>query len=210
MQDGAPGFPHIAGTLVKYDHPSCKMSDASNIFAATQAASGNSTLIRRSLPFRAPLFKTTRDGRDAFSHLSQTPAAPNIRVSFVNLNHINYQRASRCRASSSGPFCASNKLLQELPASQNDEDSYILAVMIALAQQAEANGAKWETRIVTTSTQGNGGDRQDVFSIYTGIVPGALLAMFRDPEKACDPGDVKFTIRYQKVPAWPVLGLEKR
>jgi len=49
--------------------------------------------------------------------------------------------------------------------------------------------------------QGNGGDMQDIFSIYTGIVPGALLAMFRDLETACDPGDVEFTIRYQKVPA---------
>ncbi|RYP34255.1 hypothetical protein DL767_004378 [Monosporascus sp. MG133] len=94
-----------------------------------------------------------------------------------------------------------------------DEDQYILAVMIALAQQAAYseiassraafNPRDLKIRVLSTS------EDDDSFIVYTAIVPAAFLRMFHEPEKA-PRGDTKIQISYAQVPIWPVLGLKER
>lgn len=83
-----------------------------------------------------------------------------VPLAFVNLKYVDSQRASRFkvwRRSSDEPVCALSKMQYKLLTLQNaDEDPYIVAVLVALARQAEANGAKMEARLVTAFTRANG------------------------------------------------------
>ena len=89
-----------------------------------------------------------------------------------------------------------------------DEDAYILAVMIAIAQQASYSHISFHPRdqkvkVLTTS------EDDESFVVYNGIVPAAFLQMLHEPEKAPQ-GDAEIKIEYTQVPVWPVLGLKER
>lgn len=92
-----------------------------------------------------------------------------VPLAFVNLKHIDYRRANRLqvhRASCNEPVRALNKIHHKLPTPENaDKDPYIIAVMIALAQQAEDQEMDVLVHVLTTSTQKNGDHKQDAFSI---------------------------------------------
>ncbi|KAK6840953.1 hypothetical protein PG987_001813 [Apiospora arundinis] len=152
------------------------------------------------------------DGCQGFlSSICANSVVAKVPLAFVNLKYIDYRRANRLqvrRASCNEPVRALNKIHHKLLAAENaDKDPYIIAVTIALAQQAEEKETDVLVRVLTTSTQKNGDHKQGAFSIYKATVPGALLAMFRNPGKAYGLGDAGFITENQKVAAWPVLGL---
>lgn len=96
-----------------------------------------------------------------------------------------------------------------MPKNEN-EDQYILAVAIALAQQSAYNNLDFapkdtKVKIVTTSLD----EQDECFIVYTATVPAAFLRMFHEPEKAPQ-GDTAIQIEYTQVPMWPVLGLKER
>ncbi|KAI1323497.1 hypothetical protein F5Y16DRAFT_383720 [Xylariaceae sp. FL0255] len=93
-----------------------------------------------------------------------------------------------------------------------DEDSYFIAIMIAMAQYSVypdiRSGADFapqdvKVRVMTVS------EDDSAFIVYTATVPAGLLCMFHEPEKAA-PSDSEIKIDYAYVPAWPVLGLKER
>ncbi|EMR71713.1 hypothetical protein UCREL1_1230 [Eutypa lata UCREL1] len=89
-----------------------------------------------------------------------------------------------------------------------DEDQYILAVIIALAQQSAYGNGEFtpkdvKVRVLTTS------EEDESFVVYTATVPAGFLRMFHEPEKAPQ-GDTEIRIDYTQVPIWPVLGLKER
>ncbi|KAI1099642.1 hypothetical protein F4804DRAFT_321414 [Jackrogersella minutella] len=102
----------------------------------------------------------------------------------------------------------SRKLLPKNP----DEDQVILAIMISMAQQhTYANVYKGKgfvpkdvhVRVITID------EAHDSFIVYTSVIPAAFLGMFHEPSKA-PRGDAHVTIRYQRIPAWPVFGLREQ
>ena len=74
-----------------------------------------------------------------------------------------------------------------------------MAVMVARAQRPGADRARMEVRVVTTSTQKNGGD---TFCIDKATVPGMRLAMFSNPAKLYDLGDAQSIIKCHGATAW--------
>ncbi|KAI1373848.1 hypothetical protein F4677DRAFT_190599 [Hypoxylon crocopeplum] len=102
----------------------------------------------------------------------------------------------------------SRKLIPKNP----DEDQYILATMLAMAQQ-HVYGSMFsgrgfapkdvQVRVMTTSS------KDESFIVYSSVVPAAFLSMFHEPHKA-PRGDARVIIEYQHVPVWPVLGFKER
>ncbi|RYP64994.1 hypothetical protein DL770_009092 [Monosporascus sp. CRB-9-2] len=149
---------------------------------------------------------------------SATSNAPIL--AYVSRSQLNHVRRN-CFRVLAGPNRIYNGPVHRLQALRSkmlmpknqDEDQYILAVMIALAQQAAYseiassratfNPRDLKIRVLSTS------EDDDSFIVYTGIVPAAFLRMFHQPEKA-PRGDTKIQISYAQVPIWPVLGLKER
>ncbi|RYP64488.1 hypothetical protein DL771_008732 [Monosporascus sp. 5C6A] len=141
-------------------------------------------------------------------------------LAYVSRSQLNHVRRN-CFRVLAGPNRTYNGPVHRLQALRSkmlmpknqDEDQYILAVMITLAQQAAYseitssratfNPRDLKIRILSTS------EEDDSFIVYTGIVPAAFLRMFHEPEKAPQ-GDTKIQISYAQVPIWPVLGLKER
>ncbi|KAI1418026.1 hypothetical protein F5Y13DRAFT_150405 [Hypoxylon sp. FL1857] len=93
-----------------------------------------------------------------------------------------------------------------------DEDHFILATMIAMAQEHAYENVFFGTDFAPTDIQVRVltvSDEDQSFIVYTGVIPAAFLSMFHEPSRA-PPGDAKITIQYQRVPIWPVLGLKER
>ncbi|KAI1139976.1 hypothetical protein F5Y05DRAFT_380666 [Hypoxylon sp. FL0543] len=93
-----------------------------------------------------------------------------------------------------------------------DEDHYILAIMIGMAQEHAYESVFFgsgfapkdvQVRVLSVS------DEDHSLIVYTTIIPAAFLAMFNELDKA-PRGDASITIQYQRVPVWPVLGLKER
>ncbi|KAI1781243.1 hypothetical protein F4818DRAFT_398475 [Hypoxylon cercidicola] len=140
-------------------------------------------------------------------------------LAYVSRSHLNFLRRNcfRIQPFPDGSFNSlihrlqqlrSRKLIPKTP----DEDQYILATMITMAQQ----------HVYTSMDAGTGFEPKDIrvgvismsredasFVVYTAVISTALLAMFHYPDKA-PPGDPKITVEYQRVPVWPVLGLKER
>ncbi|KAI0484082.1 hypothetical protein GGR56DRAFT_612251 [Xylariaceae sp. FL0804] len=117
------------------------------------------------------------------------------------------------RGPSNAPVCRLQQLRSKNLMPKNaDEDQYLIAVMIAMAQHS-VYGNMWQgtdfeprdtpVRVVTTS------EGEENLIVYSATVPEALLMMFHDPDKA-PRGNTQFEIEYARVPVWPVLGLKER
>ncbi|RYP19857.1 hypothetical protein DL765_003111 [Monosporascus sp. GIB2] len=141
-------------------------------------------------------------------------------LAYVSRSQLNHVRRN-CFRVLAGPNRIYNGPVHRLQALRSkmlmpknqDEDQYILAVMITLAQQAAysetaSSGATFHPRDLKIRVLSTSED-DDAFIVYTGIVPAAFLRMFHEPEKA-PPGDTKIHISYAQVPIWPVLGLKER
>ncbi|RYP47923.1 hypothetical protein DL768_006078 [Monosporascus sp. mg162] len=157
-------------------------------------------------------------GSMSVNNSSATSDAPIL--AYVSRSQLNHVRRN-CFRVLAGPNRIYNGPVHRLQALRSkmlmpknqDEDQYILAVMIALAQQAAYsettssraafNPRDLKIRVLSTS------EDDDSFIVYTGIVPAAFLRMFHKPEKA-PPGDTQIQISYTQVPIWPVLGLKER
>ncbi|OTB04235.1 hypothetical protein M426DRAFT_165260 [Hypoxylon sp. CI-4A] len=102
----------------------------------------------------------------------------------------------------------SKKIIPKNP----DEDAYIFATMISMAQQHAYDsvclGTAFAPKDVKVCVLGLDEDEQSII-VYSGIIPAALLSMFHEPEKA-PRGDAGVTINYRRVPIWPILGLKER
>ncbi|KAI1444341.1 hypothetical protein F5Y02DRAFT_180218 [Annulohypoxylon stygium] len=149
---------------------------------------------------------------------SQTPMHAPV-LAFVDRKTLNFARKScfRARPLPNGSLNVPIHRLHELRTAKlfpknPDEDQYILATMLAMAQR----------HVYTNIYTGHGFEPKDVelrvlsiseedssLIVYKSIVPAAFLSMFNDPSKA-PRGDAKFTIQYQRVPVWPILGLKER
>ncbi|KAI1084779.1 hypothetical protein F5B20DRAFT_221069 [Whalleya microplaca] len=106
----------------------------------------------------------------------------------------------------------SKKLIPDDP----NEDPYLIAIMIGMAQQAVygdiERGTGFEprdvqVRVMTISDEED--SRAHAFVVYTATVPAAFLRMFHEPDKA-PRGDARIRITHVAVPVWPVLGLKER
>ncbi|RYO85429.1 hypothetical protein DL766_006514 [Monosporascus sp. MC13-8B] len=157
-------------------------------------------------------------GSMSVNNSSATSDAPIL--AYVSRGQLNHVRRN-CFRVLAGPNRIYNGPVHRLQALRSkmlmpknqDEDQYILAVMITLAQQAAysettASGATFNPRDLKIRVLSTSED-DDSFVVYTGIVPAALLRMFHEPEKA-PRGDTKIQISYAQVPIWPVLGLKER
>ncbi|RYP76997.1 hypothetical protein DL769_003532 [Monosporascus sp. CRB-8-3] len=157
-------------------------------------------------------------GSMSVNNSSTTSDAPIL--AYVSRSQLNHVRRN-CFRVLAGPNRIYNGPVHRLQALRSkmlmpknqDEDQYILAVMITLAQQAaysEITSSRatfhprdLKIRVLSTS------EEDDSFIVYTGTVPAAFLRMFHEPEKA-PRGDTKIQISYAQVPIWPVLGLKER
>ncbi|KAI0843539.1 hypothetical protein F5Y06DRAFT_255224 [Hypoxylon sp. FL0890] len=140
-------------------------------------------------------------------------------LAYLDRRHLNYVRRScfRIPPYPDGSINIPVHRLQELRSRKlipknPDEDHFILAIMIAMAQQHVYGSVYYGTnfapkdvqvRVLTVS------DEDHSFIVYTSVIPAAFLAMFQELDKA-PPGNAKITIQYQRVPVWPVLGLKER
>ncbi|KAI0390042.1 hypothetical protein F5Y17DRAFT_469209 [Xylariaceae sp. FL0594] len=93
-----------------------------------------------------------------------------------------------------------------------DEDPYLVAVMLAMAQRSvyadmrdERSFAPRDVKVWVLAKD----EKQATFIVYTATVPGALLSMFHRPE-AAPTGDAGIKVEYHHVNFWPVLGLKER
>ncbi|OTA52516.1 hypothetical protein K449DRAFT_391376 [Hypoxylon sp. EC38] len=140
-------------------------------------------------------------------------------LAYLDRRHLNYIRRSCFRIPSypDGSLNIPVHRLQELRSRKlipknPDEDHFILATMIAMAQQHVYGHVPSGTgfmpkdvqiRLLTVS------DEDQSIVVYTGVIPAAFLGMFHELDKA-PRGDARITIQYQRVPVWPVLGLKER
>ncbi|KAI1388656.1 uncharacterized protein F4822DRAFT_252738 [Hypoxylon trugodes] len=156
---------------------------------------------------------------DASKSIEVSSPQPSPVMAYLDLTHINYVRKNCFRVP---PFpdgsinipihrlqqIRSRKLIPVDP----NEDQYIFATMIAMAQQSvydsvpKGSGFKPRdipVRIITLSQSGQS------FIIYASVIPAALLSMFHEPHKA-PRGDAGVTITYREINFWPILGLKER
>ncbi|KAI0852023.1 hypothetical protein F5Y00DRAFT_228443 [Daldinia vernicosa] len=149
---------------------------------------------------------------------TRAPYNPPI-LAYLDLDYLNHIRRNCFRVSSgpngsfNGPIHRLQKIRSEklIPKNPN-EDQYILATILAMAQQ-HVYGNMFtgegfvpkdvEVRVLTVSKN------DESFVVYSSVVPTAFLTMFHEPGKSPQ-GNTKFTINYQHVPIWPVLGLKER
>ncbi|KAI1766483.1 hypothetical protein GGR53DRAFT_486262 [Hypoxylon sp. FL1150] len=140
-------------------------------------------------------------------------------LAYISRSHLNHVRKNCYRISSfpDGSFNSLIHRLQQMRARKlipknPDEDQYILATMIAMAQQHVYTGiftgvgfAPRDIRVSVITIS-----REDAsLIVYTAVISQAFLHLFHYPDKA-PPGDPKITVEYQRVPVWPVLGLRER
>ncbi|KAI1488722.1 hypothetical protein F5X96DRAFT_680253 [Biscogniauxia mediterranea] len=138
---------------------------------------------------------------------------------YVSRSHLNHVRRN-CFRVLSGPNRSYNGPVHRLQMLRSkslmpknlDEDSYFVAVMIAMAQQyvhgdinhpAVFTPQDVKVRVLTVS------EDDSAFIVYSGTVSAGLLTMFHQPHKA-PVGDVGINIEHVQVPIWPVLGLKER
>ncbi|KAI0130789.1 hypothetical protein F4814DRAFT_403684 [Daldinia grandis] len=168
-------------------------------------------------------FESTTTCSSDVSMISQgkdTRASYNAPIlAYLDHDYLNHIRRNCFRVSPgpggsfNGPIHRLQKIRSEKLIPKNpDEDQYILATMLAMAQQhvygnmftGEDFMAKdVEVRVLTVSKDDSS------FVVYSSVVPTAFLTMFHEPGKS-PRGDTKVTINYQHVPIWPVLGLKER
>ncbi|KAI0907024.1 hypothetical protein F4823DRAFT_604851 [Ustulina deusta] len=140
-------------------------------------------------------------------------------LAYVSRSHINHVRRT-CYNIMSGPNGTANHPVRRLQALRSkalipknlDEDSYFVAVMLAMAQQLVypdvRNSAEFIPRDVKVHLL-TVAEEEDAFIVYTAIVPAALLSMFHEPD-AAPTGNAEIKVEYAQVPVWPVLGLKER
>ncbi|KAI1801436.1 hypothetical protein F4811DRAFT_534366 [Daldinia bambusicola] len=140
-------------------------------------------------------------------------------LAYLDRDYLNRIRRN-CYRIPSGPGGLFNAPIHRLQAIRSgklvpknlDEDHYILATMLAMAQQhvygniftGEGFTPKdVQVRVLAVSKEDSS------FVVYSSVIPASFLAMFHEPGKS-PKGDTKITINYQHVPVWPVLGLKER
>ncbi|KAI8957949.1 hypothetical protein F5Y11DRAFT_337926 [Daldinia sp. FL1419] len=140
-------------------------------------------------------------------------------LAYLDRDYLNYIRRNGFRVplgpsgSPNDPIYRLQKLRSERLVPKNpDEDHYILALILGMAQQHVygnmITGEDFvpkdvEVRVLIVSKDDSS------FVVYSSVVPAAFLSMFHQPGKSPQ-GDTKITIEYQHVPIWPVLGLRER
>jgi hypothetical protein len=168
---------------------------------------------------------TTWTPSQSAGQLSSIPVAPEIMtqntplLAYINRSHLDHVRKNcfRVLAGPNGQFNNPVYRLQVLR-SKNlvpknpDEDSYFVAIMLAMAQKS-AYASIWagtgfvprdvKVRVLTVA------EEDDAFMVYTATVPGALLSMFHEPDVA-PTSNREIKIEYCQVPVWPVLGFKER
>lgn len=159
-------------------------------------------------------------------------------LAYISKDLLEHNRRARTFHILSGPGGTVNEPVQNLlrlranrllPANR-DHDSYIVAVLLAMAQRrfytgvpparaARRNSPRMarppefydvKIRLLTC-------DDDKEFSVYTATITAAFLMRFHEPTKLPSDefsngtsADLGMTIEYAKVPAWPVLGLKER
>ncbi|KAI0205543.1 hypothetical protein F4808DRAFT_237561 [Astrocystis sublimbata] len=138
---------------------------------------------------------------------------------YVNRSHLDFMRRNFFR-NVRAPNGTINEPVARLQALRSKalipknavKDPYFLGVMLALAQQSvygDQRAAKGfaprdvKIRLLTVA------EDDLAFIVYTATVPGALLSMFHEPNKA-PPANPDFAVHYCHVNVWPVLGLKER
>ncbi|KAI0809671.1 hypothetical protein GGR55DRAFT_160189 [Xylaria sp. FL0064] len=166
---------------------------------------------------------TTRATDHSASQLSMSssmsvPNEPSM-LAYVSRSRLNFTRRT-CFNIMKGPNGALNHPVHRLQTLRSkslvpknaDEDSYFIAVMLAMAQQAVyrdfANNTEFAPRDVKVHVL-TIDEEENSFIVYTGVVPAPLLSMFHDPV-AAPTGNTGIKVEYTQVPLWPILGLKER
>ncbi|KAI1396877.1 hypothetical protein F4819DRAFT_473928 [Hypoxylon fuscum] len=146
------------------------------------------------------------------------PSAPVL--AYVSREHLDHMRKNHARIAAhprgvlNGPVYRLQQLRSRRLIPKNpDEDQYILATMLAMAQQHAYDGhmvlkfsyKPKDVRVCVISPS----KRDASLIVYTAVIPAAFLDKFHQPDKAPE-GDAGIKIEYQRVPVWPVLGFKER
>ncbi|KAI1293264.1 hypothetical protein F5Y03DRAFT_387983 [Xylaria venustula] len=140
-------------------------------------------------------------------------------MAYVSRSHLDHTRRT-CFKILSGPKGTFNEPVHRLqvlrvkhilPKNPN-EDSYFLAVMLAMAQKSVYPNIRSNAGFIPRNVKVHLltiAEDENAFIVYTATVPAAVLSMFHDPIKS-PKGSSEIKVEYTQVPAWPVLGLKER
>ncbi|KAI0147053.1 hypothetical protein GGR57DRAFT_264668 [Xylariaceae sp. FL1272] len=196
LRFGKSFFPRTVRCQLVWNQPSTLMSfDSATTWTASQSAS------------------------NLLASMTVNVGSEDPMLAYVSRSHLEYVRGT-CFRVLSGPNRSFNMPVhrlrklraKNLMPSNPDEDSYMIAVMVAMAQQScytDVRAGKGfapravKARVLTVSEDDN------AFIVYTATVPIGLLQMFHEPEKAPLESS-QIEVEYAQVPIWPVLGLKER
>ncbi|KAI1352841.1 hypothetical protein F5Y01DRAFT_278830 [Xylaria sp. FL0043] len=166
---------------------------------------------------------TTRATNFSASQLSMSSnlSAPNepSMLAYVSRSRLNFTRRT-CFNIMKGPNGSLNHPVHRLQSLRSkslvpknaDEDSYFIAVMLAMAQQAVYRDLASDTEFAPRDVKVHVltiDEEENSFIVYTGVVPASLLVMFHEPV-AAPTGNTGIKVEYTQVPLWPILGLKER
>ncbi|KAI0415503.1 hypothetical protein F5X98DRAFT_212972 [Xylaria grammica] len=153
--------------------------------------------------------------------IDSSPFAPNepAMLAYISRSHLSHARRTGYNIMS-GPKGTFNHPVHRLQVLRSktllpqnaDEDSYFVAVMVAMAQKSVYPDIKSsqgfaprdvKVHLVTVA------EEEHTLIAYTATVPAALLSMFHEPDVA-PTGNSEIRIEYSHVPVWPVPGLNER
>ena len=140
-------------------------------------------------------------------------------LAYINHSHIHHIRTS-CHNIMRGPEGVLNDPVQRLQALRAkallpknvDEDAYLVAVILALAQQSVYPDSRSNQGFAPRDVKVHVltiAEEEAAFKAYSAIVPAALLSMFHEPD-AAPTGNTEIKIEYARVPAWPAEDLQER
>ncbi|KAI1439075.1 hypothetical protein GGR50DRAFT_637320 [Xylaria sp. CBS 124048] len=140
-------------------------------------------------------------------------------LAYVNRAHLDYVRRNGFRIMN-GPGGSFNYPVHRLQALRSktlvpknpDEDAYILAIMVAMAQKSAYENMSRGTGFVPRSVKTcvlTVAENQKAFMVYTAIIPPAFLAKFHEPHLAAA-GNSEIIVEYAQVPVWPVTSIKDR
>ncbi|KAI1811226.1 hypothetical protein GGS20DRAFT_563986 [Poronia punctata] len=168
----------------------------------------------------APLADTdTESDGSAASPASGTPTHRPSLLAYINYKQLRLLRNSCYRVPNgtdgnpNRPVMHLKRLRAKKMVPRNyEEDAYILASMLSMAQQSVyadiSRGTGFVARDVETHLL-TMAENEHAFIVYSATIPAAVLSMFDKPDIA-PPSDPEIKVEYCRVAAWPVLGLKER
>ncbi|KAI0192290.1 hypothetical protein EV127DRAFT_468877 [Xylaria flabelliformis] len=140
-------------------------------------------------------------------------------LAYISRRHIDHQRKN-CMSVTKRSNGEPNEPVLRLQAHRSkkvtpknaNEDPYYFGIMVAIAQKCVYTDLSAATNFKPRDVKVRllvASEADNAFIVYTGIVPGALLSMFHEPDTA-PTSNTEVKIEHARVPIWPVMGLKER